>query len=231
MSEALTLSDLAPYITGHKFFGKAKVSAKRATKQQLEDFLTLIEEDDIAKSTLENLEIANEFYEIMTDFKHFIPSDIRTDVFYAAKLGGEYYSEVPSFCTYMLKKCYEQCNGLPNLIFKYMPTRCTKAFLSEGFFASGISMLDAICNICDKDYTPVSTIRPKCKHELFTEIYVAATDMIAAVPNSIAELLTDASCGSIEVTGAGLAIGGSLLRTMADHIGAINSIYDLRELL
>ena len=230
MSELMTLDELAPYIEGKKFFGKSKIK-ERCSKLVLEDFLTLLEEDDIAKSTFENVEIANEFYEIMTDFKHFIPKDQRVEVFYAAKLGGAYYAEIPSFCVYMLKKCYEKCNGMPNLIFKVMPTRCIKEFLTEGYFTEGITMLDAICNVCNDKYVPVSTVRPKCIHEKFTEFYIAQTDMVAALPNSIAEQLTDSSCKAIEVTGAGLAVGGVLLRTMADHIGAINSTYDLRELL
>ena len=230
MSETLTLDMLAPYIEGQKFFGKAK-QKERLKRSVLEDFLTLLEEDDIAKSTFENVEIANEFYEIMTDFKHFIPKEQRQEVFYAAKLGGQYYGEIPSFCVYMVKKCYEKCNGMPNLIFKVMPTRCIKEFLSEGYFTSGITMVDVICNVCNDKYTPISRIRPKCKHDNFTEFYVASTDMVAALPNSIADLLTDSSCNVIEVTGAGLAIGGALVRTMADHVGAINSTYDLRELL
>lgn len=226
----MTLDELAPYIEGTKFFGKAKIK-ERCKRSTLEDFLTLLEEDDIAKSTFDNVEVANEFYEIMTDFKHFIPKEQRSEVFYAAKLNGEYFSEIPSFCMYMLRKCYEQCNGMPNLIFKVMPMRCIKEFLTEGYFTSGITMVDAVCNVCNDKYTPVSIANPKCKHDNFTEFYVARTDMVAALPNSIAELLTNSSCTAIESTGAGLAVGGVLLRTMADHVGAINSTYDLRELL
>ena len=55
--------------------------------------------------------------------------------------------------------------------------------------------------------------------------------MVAALPNGIAEQLNERSVSSITVTPNGLAINGKLLRTMAGHIGAINSIYDLREVI
>lgn len=230
MSDTYTLDSLAPYIEGRKFLGEAK-KATACSRDCVVTFLTMVAEDPIAADTLKNTEVASDFYKIMIDFNHFIPKEQRKEVYYAAKLGGEYYAEIPPFCHFMLKKCYEQCNGLPNLIMKVMPVSCFNVFLAEGYFGSGLSLRDAICNVCNEEYTPVSLTSPKCRHELFTEFYVASTDMIAAIPNDIADDLPNACCEKIEVTGAGLAIDGVLIRTMRERIGAINSIYDLRELL
>ena len=227
---ALTLDYLAPYIEGKEFFGMARIK-ERLTKSALEDFLTLLEEDDIAKSTFDNVEIAAEFYEICTDFKHFIPKEQRVEAFYAAKLGGEVFAEIPAFCQYTLKKCYEQCYGLPNLIFKVMPIPAIKEFLTEGYFSAGYTMRDAICNVCNPQYSPVSVAHPRCEHDNFVEFYVQSTDMVMAVPKTIANALTDDCCTKIEDTPNGLAVNGVLIRTMCDYIGAINSKYDLRELL
>ena len=51
--------------------------------------------------------------------------------------------------------------------------------------------------------------------------------MVAAVPNAIADALDDDSIRRITVTPSGLAVDGVLLRTMANYVGAINSIYDI----
>lgn len=223
------LSSLEPYILGKKFTGTAK-NVARGNPKVLEDFLTLLEEDPIAKEFFNAYDIAADFYKTMVDFRHFIPKELREEVFYAAKI-GKMYREVPSFCVYILEKAWEQCNGIPNLIFKIVPVTAIKKFCEEGYFLGGLTLRDVVCNICNEEYTPLSFYHPKNKVGDFTELYIPSADMVAAVPNSIADTLDDNSVTQITVVSNGLEVNGVLLRTMCNHVGAINSIYDLRELL
>lgn len=223
------LNSLSPYILGKKYFGKAK-NVTRGNPEILSKFLTLLEADPIAKEFFNAYNISSDFYNTMIDFKHFIPKEHRDEVFYAAKV-GKMYREVPAFCVYILEKAWEQCNGMPNLLFKVIPIQAIKKFCEEDYFLGGLSLRDVICNICCEDYSPVSFYSPKNKVGNFTELYIPSADMVAAVPNSIADCLDDNSVTQIVLGTNGLEIHGKLLRTMANHVGAINSTYDLRELL
>lgn len=223
------LSSLEPYILGNKFTGEAN-NIPRLPAQVLEDFLTLLEEDEIAKKFAETYELAKDFYETMPDFKRLVPKEYQEEVFYAFK-NGHYYVQIPSFCEYILRKSWEQCNRIPNLLFKVVPIAAIKTFCQKNYFVGGLSLKDVVNNVCTEDYTPISLYHPFNKLTDFTEIYVPSTDMVAAVPNSIAELIPESSVASITMTPNGLAVSGQLLRTMANHVGAINSFYDLREVI
>lgn len=223
------LNSLEPYILGKKFTKKAS-KRERCNPDILEKFLTMLEEDIIAKEFFNAYEMADDFYKTMVDFKHYIPKELREEVFYAAK-NGRMYREIPSFCVYIIEKAWKQCNGIPNLLFKVIPVAAIKKFCEEGYFLGGLTLRDVICNLCTENYNPLSIYHPKNKVGDFTELYIQSADMVAAVPNSIADVLDDNSITQITVTPNGLEVNGTLLRTMANHIGAINSVYDLRELL
>lgn len=223
------LSSLEPYILGKKFTGTAK-NTPRFNKEVFEDFVTALEEDSIAKGFFEAYDIAGDFYKTMVDFKQIIPKEYREEVFYAAKV-GTMYKEVPSFCVYVLKASWELCHGIPNLLFKVVPITAIKKFCEEGYFLGGITLRDVVCNVCSEEYVPLSLYHTKNKLKEFSEIYVPSADMVAAVPHSIADALDAASIAAITLTANGLETGGMLLRTMGNHVGAINSNYDLREVL
>lgn len=223
------LASLEPYILGKKFTGTAK-NVVRCNEEILQKFLTALEEDKIAKEFFNAYDISADFYKTMVDFKHIIPKEYREEVFYAAKI-GKFYKEVPSFCVYILDKSWEQCDGIPNLLFKIIPITAIKKFCEEGYFLGGLTLRDVICNVCTEEYTPLSVYHPKNKLKDFTEVYVQSADMVAALPHAIADSLDDVSISSIVVTPNGLETNGVLLRTMANRVGAVNSIYDLRKVL
>lgn len=223
-----SLDALEPYINGHKFIDASKFPV-RCDERVLEDFLTLLEEDNIAKTFFDTLEVPVDFYNTMVDFKHLVPKDMREEIFFAAK-NGEYYKEVPSMCVYMIRKAWSKCYGIPNLIFKILPISAIKEFCKEGYLGS-LTLRDVVCNVCTDEYTPLGTYNRKNKLRDFTEIYVQSTDMVAAVPHSIGDILDDASIAAIQQTSNGLAVGNKLLRTMGGRVGAINSVYDLREVI
>lgn len=225
----LTLCELEPYIRGNKFTGKAKEYVS-ITEDDVTKFLTLLDTFPIAKQVFDVTEKASDFYSVYPDFTHYFKKEIRVEVYYAAKNGG-LYKQIPAYCVYILKKAWAECNGITNLICKVIPLNCLETFCQEDYFLGGLSLYDAICNVCTPDYTPVSDRNLKVRNGNFYELYIASTDMVAIVPDAIANVLTDDAIRSIEVSARDLLVDGKPLRTFAGYIGAINSTYDLRELL
>ena len=225
---ASNLTELAPYVLGKKFTGEAK-KVPRVPIEAINDFANKLAEDNIAKVYFDGVDIAKDFYEIMTDFKKFVPKEYQDEVFYAVK-NGHYYKQIPAFCEYIIRKSWEKSNGIPNMILKIIPIQALKTFCQSEYFLGGLSLKDVICNICSENFEPVTFYKPFNRHS-FTEIYIPSTDMVAAVPNTLADCLSENSVSSITVTPEGLKLGNVLLRTMAGYVGAVNSIYDLRELI
>lgn len=224
-----TLSELAPYILGKQFTGEAK-TAPRLNKDVFTQFLTMLSENTIAKEFFDVYDNYKDFYTTAVDFKNLIPKEYQMEVFYAAKVGS-FYVEVPSFCVYMLKQAWDKADGMPNMVLKLLPTQLLTECFKNGYFLGGLTLRDVICNVCCQDYNPLSEDRPKNRVGDFTELYIKDTDMVAAVPNKIADAFDDAGVLSIVDTDAGLQANGVMLRTMCNYVGAINSKYDLRKLI
>lgn len=223
------LSSLEPYILGKKFTGVCKKTVD-ISSDTLKRFLTMLEEDPIAKDFFNIYELSSDFYSTMVDFNHFFSDVEKDEVFYAAKI-GKMYRQVPSFCVYVIKKAWDSCYGIPNLISKVLPVSALKKFFEEGYLRGGVTLKDVICNICTEEYNPICLYRPVNKLTGFVEVYVESTDMVAAIPHSIADSLDDSAISSIKVTANGLETQGVLLRTMCGKVGAVNSVYDLRNVL
>lgn len=224
-----SLSELEPYILG-KAFTEDKVKVTRIDRNIFKQFMEMLSYDPIAKQFFDVYENYRDFYKTATDFRNQIPKEVQAECFYAAKL-GKYYSGVPSFCAYMVKKAYDECYGIPNLIVKKLPLPMLRNCFSEDYFGAGICLRDVICSICCESYAPLSDTRPKNRVGDFTELYIRSANMVAAVPNKIADALDDASVLKITETANGLAVDGLLLRTMCNYAGAVSSTYDLRELI
>lgn len=224
-----TLPELVPYITGKRYLDTDSKMVDR-NKEWIDKFMELLSSDKIAQEFLKTLDTPSQFYDTMLDFKEFIPSKYWSECFYSAKC-GKYYTEIPSICVFFLQRAYEKCNGIPNLLLKVLPYSFLNKCFQYGFFSGGLTLSDAICNVCNPQYHPLSKEKLKNRIGDFTEIYIQSTDMVAAVPNKIADFLSNDAILKIEETPDGLAVEGKLLRTMANYVGAINSTYDLRALL
>ena len=225
-----TLSELEPYITG-KAFLEGEKTVTRLDRDSFLHFMEMLNNDPIAKQFFDAYEHHLDFYTTAVDFKNLVPKDIQAECFYAAKL-GKYYYGVPSVLVYMVQKAYESVGNIPNLIIKALPTNLLRDCFTPGYLAKPTTLRDVICNVCCEQYTPLCELQPKNRvNDEFTELYIKSTNMVAAVPNRIADALDANSILSIEETPSGLAVGGILLRTMCDYVGAINSVYDLRALI
>lgn len=224
----LTLSQLEPFVLGKDFIGKP-IEVVRGNQDIYNKFLKLVEEYE-AQNMLAAYEHPANFYDVYPDFKHEIPKEYREEVFYEGK-NGCMYKEIPAQCVYVLKKVWNECNGIPNLILKTVPTAALTMWLRQGYFLGAVTLKDAICNVCTPLYKPLCETRLRNKVGTFTEIYVVQEDMVAAVPNSISNSLGDENIRNMKLGQFGLEVDGILVRTMAGYVGAINSNYDLRELL
>lgn len=224
-----TISEMEPYITG-----KAYIEGEKKTptmdKEVFKRFLEMLNSDPIAKQFFDVYEHHLDFYTTATDFKNNIPKELQAECFYAAKVGSYIYG-VPSYLVYMVKKAYESVGNIPNLIIKALPINLLKDCFTKGYLVEYVTLRDVICNVCNEQYTPLCDVKPKNRVGDYTELYVKSTNMVAAVPNKIADALDNDNVLNIVETPNGLAVGGILLRTMCNYAGAINSTYDLRELI
>lgn len=226
-----TLSELEPYITGKKFTGKYDKERIMCSKDMLEDFIKSVRCDEIASRFFDAYESHDDFFNTMVDYKNVITdSNMRKEVFYAAKV-GKIYSSVPSLCVYMLQKAWNSAQGIPNLIPYLLPIPSLKLFFKYGYLGGGLSLADVICNVCTPDYKPLSNTNLKHKVDNFYEVYLPKLDAVAVLPTPIGDLLDDSALREIVHGRNGLEIKGILLRTMAGYVGAIHSTYDLRELI
>ena len=226
----LKLIEYEPYINGKIFFPESTKKVSRIDEEMLNKFMSILAGDTVAKQIFDMCDVAQEFFDYTVDFKHWIPKEQRSEIFYAAK-NGSYNLLVPSLCVFILKKAWSEAKGIPNLIIKQIPEQMLTMFCSENYFLGSITLYDVICNTCCESYSPLSEVKPRNKVGDFTEIYIPDTDMVAAVPNDIADSLTDQAILSITVTPDGLSVGDRLLRTMCGHFGITNSVYDLREVI
>lgn len=226
MANLYTLDDMCPFIQGKKFEGSAK---RFADKVAVDEFAKRVSESITAQSNLELIDSWRDFYTIEPDFKNWIKAESRAEAFYAAKNGVFAYM-VPSFCIFMLKKAYSTYKS-PNLIFKLLPQPVLDKFFAEGYLGGGLTLQDVVCSFCTPTYQPLSCERLKNRCGDFTEVYVQETDMVALLPNRIADNLDNTAIDNIKLTEAGLSTGGMLLRLMGGSRGVINSTYDLRNLV
>lgn len=224
------LTSLRDYILGSRYTGDVSDKMVRLPNDVFEEFMSMLAADKNATEWLKFYDVHTDFYKTMLDYQKLFPKQYLEELFYAAKL-GHYYRQIPAFCEYIVRKSWEKCNGMPNLLFKVIPVAAMNRFFQKGYLLGGISMRDVICNVVCEDYEPVSLHHPFNKMKTFTEVYVPKTDMVAALPNDIAAILTTDTVQDLHVTPNGLALGDKLLRTSGPYVGAVNSIYDLREVI
>ena len=229
MDEIKTLLDYAPYILGKSEMPNSK-QIPRITMEQSVQFAERVHSDTVAEQLFDMCERHTDFFSMHIDARTWVPKELQAEAFYTAK-NGEFNTVVPAMCVYIMRKAWKECYGIPNLIFKVIPKQYAVQFFAEGYLAPEYRMLDVVHSLCGMEYQPLSEYKRKIRHDTYSEIYVAETDMVAAVPNRIADEITDGMIDAIKVTPDGLAIGESLLRTRGGSYGITNSVYDLRELV
>lgn len=222
----MSIREKAEYICGKKFLG---TSTREVTNEDMyQSFCTMLHKYDDVLYVFNYLESYTEFFKCCTDFAKWFPKKHWKELFYAVK-NGFYSTDVPSDSIYLTKKAYTAIS-IPNLILKQIPVSWQSSWFEEGYFSGGYTLRDVICTFCMPTYRPLDHINNKVTYETFTEIYIKDTDMVAAVPNRIGDLLSAETIDRIKCEPNGLSVDGKFLRTLGGYHGAANSIYDLRQL-
>lgn len=229
MGNLLTLSEMEPYIMGRTFSGEAKSVNEIKNRAVLDEFLEHVKESLTAKTNLETCDHWADFYKVEPDFTEWVPSKYRADVFYSAKIGC-FVPMVPAQCVYLLKVAYDKYKS-PNMIFKQLPESVISTFFRKNYLGGSLSLHDVVCTFCTPMYNPLCDRRMKNRCDGFVEIYVRTEDMVALVPNTIADKINDDCIDDLKVGEDGLEVQGMYLKRMAGFSGEVNSTYDLRGLI
>lgn len=224
----MTILDFSSYIMGLDYTRESN-SPERADVQLYNIVANLVEKSFSAKINLETTEVADKFFAVEPDIASEVPKKFRSDIFYALK-NGYLVDEIPSKALYIITKAYNNYK-LPNLIFKQVSDKDREILFQRNYLASGFTYRDIICSLFNPSFEPLSDKNRVIKYDTFSEVYVASTDMVAAIPNVIVENLSRSDVHKIEVDNNGLKIGNTYLRTLGGLYGSVNSIYDLRECL
>lgn len=226
------ITDYAPYIKGELYMAPPEGYAEpyRATSSDLAKWAKLLEEDSISKELFAHTEDSKEFFRVCTDIAHFVKPAEREEMFYSLK-NGFTSPVVPAKLIYLVKKAYALHN-IPNLIVRLLPEDYLNTVFTRSYISGGFTLMDVICNFCNKEYRPISSISLKVDYSDFSEIYINETNMIACVPKDISELLKPEDIQYITVGTLGLKLSNNTyLANLAGYRGACNSIYDLRRLV
>lgn len=223
----MTLLEMEPYITGRAYTRDCPAPARCTPEMYRRVYRESLASDTCAK-VLEIVERYQDFMDFEPDIANMFPKSEREEMFYCLKNGG-YSPDVPGKCIYLLKSL-SQKYGSASLALKALPS-AYQTILFQKNYLNDCTVRDVIKSFVDKDYEPFSPSRLRLKHEDYDEIYVTSEDMVALVPKDVSDKIMDVDIPSIKLGDRGLEVSGLKLRFLSGHYGAINSNYDLRELI
>jgi hypothetical protein len=220
----MTLIEMEPYISGNSYLPEVN-PPYRATTEDFQRWREILHISKLAPELIKVMENSTQFFKFEPDIAHYVPKKQREEMFYALK-NGFFSPCVPAKCIYLIRKVYDtykMCNLIPRLL--------PDTVFAKSYLAGGFTLQDTISTLCDKRYMPLARHRLSVPFEDYHEVYVKATDMVAAIPSKIASKLSDDEIMSIEVDTYGLRIKEVYIAFMGGYHGACNSIYDLRGLV
>jgi hypothetical protein len=220
----MTIIEKEQYIRGNQHTGEV-VSPFRASMEDYNVWEELLYSSTGAPRLLQVTESSSQFFQLEPDIAQYVPKKSRDEMFYALK-NGFFSPCVPAKCLYLVNKIYNT-HRLCNLVPKLLP----KEVFAKNYLAGGFTLLDVIATLCDKRYTPLARHMLSSSYGDHHEVYVNATDMIAAIPADIASKLSEEEIFQMEVDNDGLKIKGVYIAFMGGRHGACNSKYDLRKLV
>ena len=190
-------------------------------------WLTYLEMSPTAKELLPLTESAMDFFRVEKDLALIVPRAEWNECFYSLK-NGFVAPNCPAQFIYFAKTCYDMYH-ICNLIAPMLPSEVHNKVTRNGYFGAGYTALDAICNFVTPDFQPVTEERYLVRCGDWYEAYIPATNMVAALPASIAQNFTNETLCQVELTpGIGLTLKGRPLAAFGDGAGRSDSFYDLR---
>lgn len=223
----MTLLEMEPYITGRAFTRECQAPA-RCTPEMFSLVCSEAAASDTCAKVLKIVERYQDFMDFEPDISNMFPKTEREEMFYCLKNNG-YSPNVPGKCIYLLKTLTAKY-GSASLALKALPNAYLTILFQKNYL-EGCTVRDIIKSFADPEYEPFTPAKLRIQHKDYDEIYVASEDMVALVPKDISAKIADSDIPQIELGKKGLEVSGLELRFMANHYGAINSFYDLRELI
>lgn len=224
----MSLNDLAPYIKGDKFLD-IEFNEETATNNDFQSLWNQLQMDMTYRNILDTCEYHGDFFSMCQDLGNMYDKNKQKDLFYGAKL-GYFYEGVPMVLVYSIRECLKEypCG---NLVMK----RISVPLLNRAFSRGGLNnatLYSIISDLLGYQYSVVDNNHLIAHYNDFSEVYIPKEDMVAIVPNDLAEALTPDYIESLELYEDGLASpDGVKLGCLAGYHGACNSFYDLRNLV
>lgn len=197
----------------------------RAKPSDYENWAKLLKSSITAEDVLSRTESASEFFRIEQDLALLIPQKQRTEFFYSLK-NGFVAPGCPAQFIYFAKAIYAKYH-ICNLIGPLLPRDVKQSIHRGGYFGSGYTARDAVCNFINPDFRPITEVEPIVKIGSWYEAYVPAIDMVVALPTEIGKLLQAQELSQITYDpGVGLMLGDRPLSSLGTEVPT--SVYDLR---
>lgn len=213
-----------------RYIGELNKELYRAQPEDLEEFVNLLEVHPMAKKNIAVTKMPRLFYTREPDLANDIPARKREELFYAYKLGFA-SPAVPAKLLYLAKYAYEEF-GSPNMLFKVAFEKDLKTFFSKGYLNEEYTVRDVICSITNlQDYMALEEGRNAVKIGNHWDIYIKSEDAIAMIPEELKNILSYSDIENIELKNNKLCIGDKPICQLGRYVGAVNSVYDLRDLL
>ena len=222
--DCMTLYEIAPYIKNTLSLQSKNIY--KTTCTQYQEFHDKVCMYPRAKKTLDVLQHHEDFFSIFVDFSNWFPKKDWAELFYAEKL-GYHIEHISSTLLYTVKQALDNYPA-PNLAILQIKSSTLSACFRHSLFGEEISLYDIISDQIQSNYTVFDKehlINPMAD---FTEIYIIKENMVALLPNDIAEVCDDNFIRGVTLSPNGLVSNGVLLKTLCGHRGICNSFYDLR---
>lgn len=198
----MKITEYAPYILGEVTTRQGLVEPYRLTTERFNEYFDIFAKSRTADQVMRVCESSKAFFYVEDTLKRYVSKEERDEFFFSIK-NGFFYEGVPSISLYKILKAYNLYK-LPNLIFKIFSKTACDVFFTDNHLSNDICWRDIICNVISDSYKPVTDVDVKVRYEDFSEVYIAADDMIAAIPNEIADSLSfedikglHSECGSL----------------------------------
>ena len=224
----MNMNDKYKYVIGKETYPEKK-PISYPTDEEISKWVDIGSDVQRFQDYVDSLQSHLDFYKIFSDLRNIIPPAKKEEFFYELKNGFK-AEGVPAKFIYYMKYLYSIYNSA-NIAVRVLSEKDMETFFSENYFGKDITARDVIKEFVDKDYEPVHSGNLRVNHGSYYEVYLPKEDMVALLPTRLAESLSDNDLLNIEEGDNGLEVGEELLRARAGYYGAINSVYDLRELI
>ena len=218
-----SIVDWAPVIqgTGHERAGRPPY---RALPEDLQRWYDLFAHSTSALSTIGDTESYKQFYKVEHEIAQLVPKAEQQEAFYSLK-NKMVVPDVPAALIFFLRKIWDKYH-IYNLLISGLPTFIQRDIVSSGYLGSGYTLIDVVCNFCGKNFNVLSEERMLVTCGDWYEMYIPATDMVAAIPTELGERLKSEDMYDLSLTpGVGLTLRGQPLYQLQ---GVKDSFYDLR---